>query len=526
MLLIPYSAALSFRKRPFVTYAIVLLCLFVYYAQFNNNIKINHAVDGYCNAMEFSTSETTLDFIGINKQRCVDYLTLLHERYEHGVLEIILQEIRDKSEKYYSEPQLVEVSKNFVRHLTAFRKHAPASLDGAFMNFPNEFNPLTMLTSSIAHASWSHVIFNLIFFMAFAPAVETIINNRLKFVAVLIGIAVVTSIAYSVTVFLSRSYPAPTLGLSGVVMAMIGMSAYLMPHAKIRVFFWFFTLIRTFHVSAWILAAWYIGWDALDMLFSDDYGGTNLVAHVSGGVCGYLIAYFYLKDRRDEVKDELADEVEYIRSSRTVGSFDATYSGGRTEIHNKMQQKQFTQDYDAYISRVHRLVRINQHSQAIALITDDYELQSASVEIYQQLFYKIQQWGDSKTLLCVGRLLINLLIENRKYARALMFVELCQQVTADFVVADPVHVMLLARMARDNKQYKISLQLVSKSFERYGDAVDSEQASLFEVELLWHFLNLPDQANARMKVLLATAGGDFKVSLLNLAKLMQVDAEK
>ena len=112
----------------------------------------------------------------------------------------------------------------------------------------------------------------------------------------------------------------PSLGLSGVVMGMMGMFAYLMPHARIRVFFWFFTIIKIFFIPAWILALWYIGMDTLDMLFSDDYGGTNLIAHVSGGFGGYILGYILLKDQREQI-DDLGDEIKAINTGHQAGSF-------------------------------------------------------------------------------------------------------------------------------------------------------------------------------------------------------------
>ena len=54
---------------------------------------------------------------------------------------------------------------------------------------------------------------------------------------------------------------------------MIGLSAYLMPQAKIRVFWWWGFFGKTFFVRAWILAAYYLGFDLWTMITASDYGG-------------------------------------------------------------------------------------------------------------------------------------------------------------------------------------------------------------------------------------------------------------
>jgi len=69
-----------------------------------------------------------------------------------------------------------------------------------------------------------------------------------------------------------------TLGLSGVVMGMMGLFAYLLP--------------------GWILAVWYIGGDMFQLFSSDDHGAINVLAHVAGGISGFFYGFFFLKGSR------------------------------------------------------------------------------------------------------------------------------------------------------------------------------------------------------------------------------------
>jgi membrane associated rhomboid family serine protease len=89
-----------------------------------------------------------------------------------------------------------------------------------------------------------------------------------------------------------------TLGLSGVVMGMMGLFAYLMPNGKIRCYYWFIVIFGSVAVPGWMLALWYIGGDIYVLFTADEYGGINVLAHVAGGIAGYLYGFFFLKKSR------------------------------------------------------------------------------------------------------------------------------------------------------------------------------------------------------------------------------------
>lgn len=112
-----------------------------------------------------------------------------------------------------------------------------------------------MLTSWVSHAERPHIMFNLIFFFAFTPALEIVIANKFKFIAVFVAIELVGGILYSL-VSISNGSQVPTLGLSGAVMGMIGFSAYMMPKASVRTVFWFLLFIRRIYVPVLLLALW------------------------------------------------------------------------------------------------------------------------------------------------------------------------------------------------------------------------------------------------------------------------------
>ncbi len=67
--------------------------------------------------------------------------------------------------------------------------------------------------------------------MAFAPALEILIGSKIRYVRIMLFIAFVVGVCFSIAVMIGAMKPWPGLGCSGVAMGMIGLSAYLMNKA-------------------------------------------------------------------------------------------------------------------------------------------------------------------------------------------------------------------------------------------------------------------------------------------------------
>ncbi len=164
---------------------------------------------------------------------------------------------------------------------------------------PTSWNPLQMMTASLAHADWLHLLGNLVFFWAFAVTAEAILGWW-RFALFCIAMALGTHIVYSAA---TLSTPAlPTLGLSGVVFAVMALTAFFLPGAPIRTVLWVIVRFFTIRVPAWFLALWYSGFDAHQLLSGAQSGGVNLVAHVSGAVLALVFGLLFYRG----IKRELA----------------------------------------------------------------------------------------------------------------------------------------------------------------------------------------------------------------------------
>jgi membrane associated rhomboid family serine protease len=178
----------------------------------------------------------------------------------------------------------------------------PENPDDGLAYETDSWNPVTMLTSTFAHGSWSHIIFNLIFFIAFAAAVEVLIGS-FAYVSAFVVIGLAAGIFSSFSAMASGAHFS-TVGLSGVVTGMIGMFAFLLPHGRIRCYYWFVIFIGSIAVPAWALALWYIGGDIYKLFAYDDHGIVNVMAHVSGGIAGYLFGLIFLRGLRWQMRHQ------------------------------------------------------------------------------------------------------------------------------------------------------------------------------------------------------------------------------
>ncbi len=331
-----------------------------------------------------------------------------------------------------------------------------------------------MVLSALAHADWLHLLGNLVFFLAFAPALEILIGNSLRFIGFMLLISVVTGISYSLF-SLSINEPLPTLGLSGIVTGMIGLSAFLMPHARIRVLWWLILLWKTFYVPAWILAVIYIGLDILELLSSDTLGGINLVAHVSGGIAGYLYGHWRLQERKQEVSEELAEEIAEMKLQQRHGSSRSMSFRGRHEMDRQIESRKASQEKDRFMRQLYQQVTTHRNSEAILAILNRYDSTTTESKEYEALFTHLRQWGASRTLLCLGRLLIHRLDQEKRYGRALYWIEQCQAISPKFILANLNRTLFYADLAIQTGKMVVAKNLISEPENRFGSMVDGEK---------------------------------------------------
>ena len=482
-LILPYKTDLRLGQWPVVTYILIILCLIIHYIQDDNRKVINVAATKYCNTVyQSDAAPNTLDYIVKNKEECISDITGLHGIDNPDRLRILF-EIYNKKYKEYSEEDLITVIDIFTKHMVAFGKTAPRNLDSLFSYDPSSWNPFSMIMAGLSHADWSHVIFNLIFFYAFTPALELLTRSPWRFSLSLVLIQVVSNYAYSIS-SLFAEYPVPTLGFSGVVMGMIGLSAYLMPWARIKTIFWFLYYFRILAIPAWFLALWYIGWDTYDLMTTDEHGSINVLVHVFGGFTGYFLGHLFFKSQREINDAELIDEMDFMRAKRQdFFSLASSYKGNNANWERKHRAEEIKRDEGRRRDILYKYISVGQDSKAINLILNDYHLKAPSIEIYEELFSTIKDWNQGRAFYCLGRLIINHHIKNDHSSAAIRFAKICYELDPDFVLANPAHVLLLAKKCIEYNDEKLAYLIIKDSSQRYHNTVNDKLCLDMEVLL-------------------------------------------
>lgn len=295
-------------RFPFITILISILCLAIYWQQAKSDMELAEYTSIFCSNQEGRVYKIVLRKIAESKDYqgkdvCEAVFTAIHlSRDVDATIHNLVKDTTKFSSKSTEQTHAYMHQLLYKMH-SKFNSNPPDNLTNQLKFDPEKFHILKMISSAFAHGDWEHVIGNLFFFFAFAATVE-LLAGSIYFVLITLGLAIGTNTTYLLVVQ-STTDSVPTLGLSGVVMGMIGLFIYFIPKAKIRCFFWFIFIIRKFGIPAWLLATWYFGWDVYDLYRYGSSTGTNLVAHVSGFVQGYLIGMLLFKSRKIAINEEL-----------------------------------------------------------------------------------------------------------------------------------------------------------------------------------------------------------------------------
>ncbi|MDJ0698239.1 MAG: rhomboid family intramembrane serine protease [Woeseiaceae bacterium] len=300
---VPIKADFELPRFPAFTIVVCLICLVVFGKQLSDREDFARDVHRYC--MQDRSQLQQMVFSRIEELNgyghCAELmLTIDAADDEEQLIDDIVLEARPlvglsfDDSRYYMKQMLEE-------ELQRYRSIVGPRPGEGLAYYTRSWNPLTMVTSSFAHGSWMHIIGNLIFFFAFAATVEGLVGTAM-FGASIIAMSLFIGVFCSVGAYATGIHYT-TVGLSGIVTGMIGMFAYLLPRGRIRCFYWFIVIFGFIAVPAWILALWYIGSDIYRLFAVEDNGIINVMAHVSGGLAGYLFGAAFLRKAKERARD-------------------------------------------------------------------------------------------------------------------------------------------------------------------------------------------------------------------------------
>jgi hypothetical protein len=160
---------------------------------------------------------------------------------------------------------------------------------------------ISWLTAMFMHASWDHLLGNMLFLAIFGKNVEDAFG-RLRYLAFYVaGGFAATALQTAMTLLVGSDLDArvPLLGASGAISAVLGASLVLYPHARIK------TLVLVFFVRipAWVyLGGWFL-YQVIEARYAlttpaAEGSGVAFFAHIGGFVFGWIVARALLDTRR------------------------------------------------------------------------------------------------------------------------------------------------------------------------------------------------------------------------------------
>jgi membrane associated rhomboid family serine protease len=155
---------------------------------------------------------------------------------------------------------------------------------------------ITLLTSMFMHASWMHIIGNMIYLWAFGREIENSMGS-IRFLIFYLTGGVVAMASQIMADPFSR---VPSLGASGAIAAVMGAFLVTYPRDRIRTVIFFLIFVRiTFIPAAVLIGFWFLMQIMnLGVVAQVRSGGVAYLAHVGGFLFGVVTARLFSNPRR------------------------------------------------------------------------------------------------------------------------------------------------------------------------------------------------------------------------------------
>ena len=151
---------------------------------------------------------------------------------------------------------------------------------------------ITVLSAMFMHASWSHILGNMVFLWAFGPEIEDAMNPlRYLLFYVAGGLAAMLG-----QIALTPHSTVPDLGASGAIAAVMGAFLVTYPRDRIKSLLIIFVFVNvTFIPAAVLIGFWFLTqlFNLGSVVAQAQTGGVAYAAHVAGAVFGALTARFF-----------------------------------------------------------------------------------------------------------------------------------------------------------------------------------------------------------------------------------------
>ncbi|HUW63164.1 MAG TPA: rhomboid family intramembrane serine protease [Spirochaetia bacterium] len=192
-------------------------------------------------------------------------------------------------------------------NLVVFAAIAGPSLNGtiaawgvvpaSFLNLPVTGMALKLLTATFIHASWLHVLGNMLFLWIFGDNIEDAMGHA----GYLVFYFLTGAIALFAFVFLNPQSQIPLVGASGAISGVLGAYFMLYPRAKVWTLLFLFFIFAPVRLPAVLfLGVWFLLQALNESLVytGGQGGGVAFAAHMGGFVAGMLLMPLFVRRRQ------------------------------------------------------------------------------------------------------------------------------------------------------------------------------------------------------------------------------------
>ncbi len=293
--LIPYRPDINIDRVPWLTVLICVACLLVHV---QDRLAFNSIAQGaynQCNGHQNRDYAVTVASLSMENsmQTCIGLLLNIHlSANSDKLIEHLARRATPNPFIGTEAATQAFVADKLQVFYRRFETGVPRMMSQALEYEIGSRDITRMISANFAHADWTHLIGNVLGFLAFGILVEAIAGSVMT-IALLVTVSIGTNIATSLW-FTDLEAPMASIGLSGSVFAVMGALAFLWPRARIRCWLWVVILFRRISLPAWILAALYTGWNVLYLANQPD-SNINFIAHISGALLGFIIAATWMR---------------------------------------------------------------------------------------------------------------------------------------------------------------------------------------------------------------------------------------
>ena len=141
----------------------------------------------------------------------------------------------------------------------------------------------------------------------------------------------------------------------------------------------------------------------------------------------------------------------------------------------KIEQPQIPQrsgrEHDKFMRRVYKMVNVHRDSDAVFLLMDEYDYLQTQTREFEALYRHVEEWGPSRTLQCVARLIIYKFDREKRHDKALVYIEKSQAISPRFELPELSRVTFYARQAVAAGKLGVAKNLVVEHETRYRGQV-------------------------------------------------------